>query len=152
MHFFQNLLTSIAMASILASAFAGPVDRYDPEITAAPEYVELYRNVKECSEEFPATLTFVPVSKEARFKDCVKMIQQFTTSLGQPGHKVEKRDASDGVDIFFNALDRLNHVIDSWEKSDLTCGVTKQKGGKDICGCHKGYCWRRVYICIHQAN
>ncbi|ORX68058.1 hypothetical protein K493DRAFT_309348 [Basidiobolus meristosporus CBS 931.73] len=31
----------------------------------------------------------------------------------------------------------------SWENSNLVCGVTKQKGGKDICSCNKDYCGRR---------
>ncbi|KAK9709365.1 hypothetical protein K7432_009078 [Basidiobolus ranarum] len=147
MLFFQNMFTGIAMASMVAPAFAAPRDRNQPELTAAPEYVELYRNVQACSQEFPATLTFIPDSEKARFKDCVKMIQKFTVSLGQPYIKAAKRDldATIGVDVFFDALDRFSRVKKSWEKSPLICGVTKQKNGNDICGCHGGYCWRRCH-------
>ncbi|KAK9762714.1 hypothetical protein K7432_011290 [Basidiobolus ranarum] len=158
MLFFQNIFfSSIAMVSMVASAFAAPLDRNQPELTASPEYVELYKNVKACSEEFPATLKFIPASEEARFKACVKMLQKFTLDLEQPENKAEKRDldATNGVDVLFNALDRFSNVKKSWEKSELLCGVTKQKNGNNICGCHKGYCWRRVskfQFCIKNTE
>ncbi|ORX79907.1 hypothetical protein K493DRAFT_362438 [Basidiobolus meristosporus CBS 931.73] len=64
------------------------------------------------------------------------MIQEFTQSLGAPSNSVAKR----ALDVFFDALDRFEQTAKS---SNLVCGITKQKGGKDICGCNKGYCWRR---------
>ncbi|ORX75678.1 hypothetical protein K493DRAFT_412610 [Basidiobolus meristosporus CBS 931.73] len=120
--------------SMIASSFAAPLDRDQPSITATPEYVELYKNA-------------IPAGKEVRFAECVKMIQEFTQSLGVPSNSVTKRalDATNGVDVFFDALDRFEQTAKSWENSNLVCGITKQKGGKDICGCNKGYCWRRSF-------
>ncbi|ORX83079.1 hypothetical protein K493DRAFT_411709 [Basidiobolus meristosporus CBS 931.73] len=66
------------------------------------------------------------------------MIQEFTQSLGAPSNSVAKR----ALDVFFDALDRFEQTAKS---SNLVCGITKQKGGKDICGCNNGYCWRRCH-------
>ncbi|ORX88686.1 hypothetical protein K493DRAFT_306418 [Basidiobolus meristosporus CBS 931.73] len=66
------------------------------------------------------------------------MIQEFTQSLGAPSNSVAKR----ALDVFFDALDRFEQTAKS---SNLVCGITKQKGSKDICGCNKGYCWRRCH-------
>ncbi|ORY03694.1 hypothetical protein K493DRAFT_297314 [Basidiobolus meristosporus CBS 931.73] len=145
---FRNILLASAMViSMIASSFAAPLDRDQPSITATPEYVELYKNVKACSEEFPSSLKAIPTGKEVRFAECVEMIQELTQSLGAPSNSVAKRalDATNGVDVFFDALDRFEQTAKSWENSNLVCGITKQKGGKDICGCNKGYCWRRCH-------
>ncbi|ORX94829.1 kinase-like protein [Basidiobolus meristosporus CBS 931.73] len=65
--------------------------------------------------EFPASLKAIPTGKEARFDD-----------------KVKKRglDAYNGVDVLFNALDRVEQTVKSWEKSNLVCRVTKQRGAR----------------------
>ncbi|ORX98350.1 hypothetical protein K493DRAFT_336196 [Basidiobolus meristosporus CBS 931.73] len=151
---FRNILLAGTMViSMIASSFAAPLDRDQPSITATPEYAELYKNVKACSEEFLSSLKAIPAGKEVRFAECVKMIQEFTQSLGVPSNSVTKRalDATNGVDVFFDALDRFEQTAKSWENSNLVCGITKQKGGKDICGCNKGYCWRRVAYRYHLS-
>ncbi|ORX79912.1 hypothetical protein K493DRAFT_390423 [Basidiobolus meristosporus CBS 931.73] len=142
---FRNIL--LVSTLMLASSFAAPLDRNQPSITATPEHVELFKNVKACSEEFLSSLKTIPAGKEVRFAECVKMIQEFTQSLVTPSNSVVKRalDATNGVDVFFDARDRFEKTAKSWENSNLVCGVTKQKGGKDICGCNKGYCWRRCH-------
>ncbi|KAK9674926.1 hypothetical protein K7432_016787, partial [Basidiobolus ranarum] len=95
MLFFQKfILIGTATISLLMPTIAAPNGRNQPELTANPEYVELYKKAKACGDSFPATLQSVPTGMEERFKECVKILEEFIVSSHQPDNSVEKR----GVD------------------------------------------------------